>query len=242
MAGLTDLLNPQDPYRKSLEDALYNRQADEVNTRADQAQSNSRENAFGRGVGFSSILPDYSTAPIERERYKALNNARQNAFLGAGQEARANLAASNQPDQFAQSQAQQAGQFQQMMQQQKRALGQQANQNLVASLGGGAAGLATLLLRPQPAGSSTLGGSLGSGIFDFLGNRGGQGVDWVSNLLGLGGPEQLGGGVSTLGSLATAAPDIASAGVDAAGMTPDALQALADGLGLSVGDLGSLFF
>lgn len=224
MAGLTDLLNPEDPYRKSLEGALYNRQADTINTQADRAQNQGRENAFGRGVGFSSILPDYSTAPIERERFRALNNAGQNAFLGAGQEARANLAATNQPNQFAQSQAQQAGQFQQMMQQQRRQLGQQANQNLVASLGGGAAGLATLLLRPQPAGSSTLGGTLGSGIWDSAG----RGANWLGDMLGLGGPEQLGGGAAVLGNLSSAAPDIASAGIDAgqAAIDPATLDSL----------------
>lgn len=189
--ALTDLLNPDDPYRKSLESALYGRQSDVINTQADRAQTDARENAFGRGVGFSSILPDYSTAPIERERLRALTSAAQNAFLGAGQEARSNAQVTNQANQFAQSQgqqesqysrtqAQQAAQFQQMMRQQQQALAERANQNLISNIAGGAGGLATLLLRPQGAGTSTLGGN----IVDWLGKRGGQGVDYLSSVWG----------------------------------------------------------
>ena len=210
--ALTDLLNPDDPYRKSLESALYGRQADVVNTQADQAQTNARENAFSRGVGFSSILPEYSTAPIERERLRALTNASQNAFLGSGQEARANAQATNQPLQFAQSQAQQAGQFNRMMQQQRQQLAQQANQNLVASLGGGALGLSTLLLRPQPAESTTLGGNL----VDWLGQRTGQGVDYLSSLMAPSGGAS--GATDVFGNLSTSFPDIiSSSGMDTGG-------------------------
>lgn len=185
--ALSDLTNPNDPYRKSLESALYGRQADVINTRADEAQTNARENAFGRGAGFSSILPDYSTAPIERERMRALTSAQQNAFLGAGQEARANAATTNQSSQFGQSQAQQASQFNQQMANQRAQLTQNANQNLIANLSGGAGGLATLLLRPQGAGTSTLGGQM----TDWLAKRGGQGVDALSSLWGGNTPQSI---------------------------------------------------
>ena len=192
--ALTDLTNPDDPYRKSLESALYNRQADVINTKADEAQRNSRENAFANGVGFSSILPDYSTAPIERERLRALTSASQNAFLGAGQEARANAGTTNQASQFAQSQAQQAAQFNQQMANQRAALSQQANQNLIANLGGGAMGLATLLLRPQGQGQAST--SLGGNLADWLMKRGGQGVDYLSSLWG-GQAPSAGAGIDT---------------------------------------------
>ena len=219
--ALSDLTNPEDPYRKSLESALYNRQSDVINTQADLAQNQSRENAFGRGVGFSSILPDYSTAPIERERARALSNASQNAFLGAGQEARANAAATNQPQQFAQSQAQQAGQFQQMLRQQQRALGQQANQNLTAALGGGGLGLATLLLRPQGAGSTTLGGDIYRGIGSGIGSGVNSATNYFGDLFGSGaqglGAGELAAQGGGFGDLAAAAPDLVGSGADLAG-------------------------
>jgi hypothetical protein len=223
----TNTLNPQDPYRQSLENALYNRQADVINTQADRAQNQGRENAFGKGVGFSTILPDYTTAPIERERARALSNAQQNAFLGAGQEARANLAASQQPLQFQQSQAQQAGQFQQQQQLLRKQLSQQANQNLVASLGGGAAGLASLLLRPQGAGTTTLGGDIYRGATSGIGS----GYDYLSNLFA----PSAGATTDVLGNLTTSAPDIissgagdlASSGADVASqIDPNTLQSL----------------
>jgi hypothetical protein len=212
----TNTLNPQDPYRQSLENALYNRQSDVINTQADLAQNQGRENAFAKGVGFSSILPDYTTAPIERERARALSNAAQNAFLGAGQEARANLAASQQPLQFQQSQAQQAGQFQTQQKLLQRQLAQQANQNLVASLGGGAAGLASLLLRPTgnaAAGgglSNTLGGNLYSGLMSGAGSLG----SGIGSLFSGGGGSAVDlGGLATnagLGDLVSTSPDVIS--------------------------------
>jgi hypothetical protein len=185
--ALSDLTNPQDPYRLSLENALYGRQADVINTTADKAQNQGREDAFSRGVGFSSILPDYTTAPIERERARALSSAAQNAFLGAGQEARANAAATNQPLQFAQSQGQQASQFQQMMRLQQQQLSKNANQALIASLTGGSAGLASLLLRPSgttsvPGGTATT--TLGGDIFRGIGSGASSGYDYLSNLFG----------------------------------------------------------
>lgn len=210
--ALSDLTNPDDPYRKSLESALYGRQADVINTRADEAQTNARENAFGRGVGFSSILPDYSTAPIERERMRALTSAQQNAFLGAGQEARANAATTNQSSQFAQSQAQQASQFNQSMANQRAQLAQNANQNLIANLAGGAGGLATLLLRPQGAGTSTLGGQ----FMNWAGDRAGQGIDWLSGLGGGASPEQM----QSLQQVSMNLPNFAGAQGPGFGMSP----------------------
>jgi len=234
--ALSDLTNPQDPYRRSLESALYNRQADTINTQADQAENTGRENAFGRGVGFSTILPDYSTAPLERERARALSNAGQNAFLGAGQEARANAAATNQPLQFAQSQAQQAGQFQQQQQFLRKQLGQQANQALVGSLIGGSAGLASLLLRPQGAGSTTLGGDIYRGI-GGLGSSIGSGIgsasDYLGNLFGNSAQTDIGGLANDagLGDLVSGAGDVASAGGDTIASLPDWIQNIVNLLG-----------
>ncbi len=220
--ALTDLTNPQDPYRLSLENALYGRQADVINTAADKAQNSGRENAFARGVGFSSILPDYTTAPIERERARALSSASQNAFLGAGQEARANAAATNQPLQFAQSQGQQASQFQQMMRLQQQQLSKNANQALIASLTGGSAGLASLLLRPSGttplAGGGTATTTLGGDIFRGIGSGASGGYDYLSNLFGSGGGAADLGGLainSGIGDLATSGLDLGSSAVDA---------------------------
>ena len=213
--ALTDLTNPQDPYRLSLENALYGRQADVINTAADQAQNQGRENAFARGVGFSSILPDYTTAPIERERARGLSNAAQNAFLGAGQEARANAAATNQPLQFAQSQGQQASQFQQMLRLQQQQLSKNANQNLIASLTGGTAGLASLLLRPSGtqalAGGGTANTTLGGDIFRGLGSGISSGYSALSDLFGpASSAADLASSYGDLSSLGTGAGDVAS--------------------------------
>jgi len=78
--------------RKAVEDAMYASQAEGINRQADQLGRGLEENAFSRGVGLSSIALDRSR-DLDRERLDALGRASREAFIGAGNESRADQAA-----------------------------------------------------------------------------------------------------------------------------------------------------
>src|SRR5204862_2465036 len=79
------LLN--DPYRKSMESALYSSQANDINRSADLAARNLSENEFANGMGFSTVLPQLH-GQLEQNRLHSLENARNNAFINSNQQAR----------------------------------------------------------------------------------------------------------------------------------------------------------
>lgn len=76
-------------HRKSVEDALYDSQARDINYALDRDQQRGLETLFGRGMGVSSATGDYVLGPIARERADSLANARRKAFTEAGDEVRA---------------------------------------------------------------------------------------------------------------------------------------------------------
>lgn len=131
-----------------LEDALYGRQEADIRDQAANRAQQIAENAFGRGLGLSSIAA-YLQGQNEKAQADALAKARTDAYLASQQ---AQLAAVGQAAGVAQQELNrntQNAQFSANQDMQKRALNQQAsiaNKNLLAGGLGLGLGAATQVL------------------------------------------------------------------------------------------------
>lgn len=231
-AGLGDYIG-QSP--QTMEDALYNRMAADIERQSGTNARSALENTFARGVGqgggvggASTISADAIT-PIQRARNEALLKARSDAFVASQQAQLSGLAQAAGAAQNAINSGQNAGYQQQALNLQKKNQEQQrglATQQAVGQgVGGlGAAALSTAGLLYGPEIRKNL-----SGLF-----AGGGGDRMPSSLAAMAGPSSPGA------PAVTSAIDMPSAFANFAGPAASALSPASYDFGGSFGGLGSM--
>ncbi len=93
-SGLAALLDEGlDPRRREVENAMFERSAEDIRRESKDLFQKGLETTFGRGMGQSTVTQDYFMEPLERETLRAIGRARQDAIVGSGAESRADLSA-----------------------------------------------------------------------------------------------------------------------------------------------------